>query len=98
MTTHVNLPASEPKTRLQRTGFWIAHNERSKLITLLALVGGLAAIAAAAVLKNHVVLASILLAAGIFSLCYVRLSMKVKKFYAVHEYLQSDNASNSSHE
>jgi len=96
MATQVNSQAGRPKTRVQRAGFWIAHCERSKLVTLFALVGGLAAIATAAFLVNHVVVASILLAAGIFSLCYVRLSEKVKRSYAVYENLQSDDDSESS--
>jgi len=95
MATQLNLPASKPKTRLQRAGFWIAHSEHSKLVTLLALIGGLTAVVAATILNNHGILASILLAAGIFSLCYVRLSAKVKRSYSYYEYMQSDDVSKS---
>ena len=70
---------SGPKTRLQRAGFWIAHSKYSKLATGFALFGGLTVLVAATFLNNRAVLASILLAAGIFSLCYVRLSVKVNR-------------------
>ena len=99
MAPQVNSSTDQPKTQFKRAGYWIAHSEYSNLLTWFALVGGLAALVAATILNNnHAVLAGISLAAAIFSLCYVRLSWKVKKTYAAFERWQSQIPSKSSDE
>jgi hypothetical protein len=98
MPPQANSSAGEPKTKFNRAGYWIAHCEYSNLLTWFALVGGLAALVAATILNSRPFLAGILLAVGIFLLCCVRLSWKVKKTYAAFERWQSQIPSKSSDE